>query len=122
MSAEKTVSNGVLHVALIRLEERLASMSDDMREVKELLSGANGRAGLIERTTILEQLRLSDNVRILTLEERSKGTEDRLLARLDKAHENGRLDRKHLIGIVVGVVGTLGMLLKELVTRIGSVT
>lgn len=112
MSNEKSnapptaITNADLAVSLARVEERIGSMTEDVRDIKEVLTGSNGRPGLLERTVILEQKTISDGLRIVNLE---KG--------LSSSSRSKGMSNKALLGLV-GVVSSLVTIVGQLITRL----
>lgn len=103
-------TNGDLLVSVIRIEERLVNLSDDIRELKEAMAGSRDRPGLLERTTLLEQRSISHEGRLESM--------DRRIVAMRTPEGSGEISKKTMGMIIVGLVGSIGSLIKLLVDAV----
>lgn len=101
-----TITNADLAVSLARVEERIGAMTEDIKDIKEVLTGSNGRPGLLERTVILEQKTISDGLRIVSLEQKTQ-----------KSGDASGLSTKALMGLV-GAISGLVTIVGQLVSKL----
>lgn len=101
-----TITNADLAVSLARVEERIGAMTEDIKDIKEVLTGSNGRPGLLERTVILEQKTISDGLRIVSLEKKTQ-----------KSGDASGLSTKALMGLV-GAISGLVTIVGQLVSKL----
>ena len=101
MNDNDIISNTQLSISITRVEEKLVSLTDDVRHlektIESFINSVNGRDGLIERITVAEQ-----RLGAITISDPEKGSS----SIINKAFFS-------IIGICTGLLALLTSLLRK---------